>query len=412
MKRRYLDEAAPYIVLLIAVFFIYSLVYANTYFQITQHNVFNSYSLQAYRWLQGYLDLGYNFNHLEIALYNNRYWISFPPLPSVIMLPLVAILGSPNTPDHIIALCVFIIVVVYAYKIAYHQLKNKIAAIFFALFLTIGSNYLQISMRGIVWHIAQNLAFMFTLMSIYYSITDNKKHSFLALFFLSCAMGCRPMNGIYIPLIMCLIYKREGCDFLTFVERLLLYSIPAVVLGAIYLILNYLRFGSIFEFGHNFLPASMAAEHGQLSVMYLRNHLRFMLLRIPTQLPVFSSYNAIFQPMAIWIISPIFNGFVAYLILAIRYKWEKDNMYRVIYLLLVPVLVFIHMLILASHKDVGGPQFGYRYTVDVLPVVFFGLLVILSEKKDKKSLIMRMLPLFMIGFVLNILGLLQSIGVR
>jgi len=328
------------------------------------------------------------------------------------MLPFVAILRSPNTPDHYIALFVFLVTVIYAYKIAYHQLDNKINAVFFALFLTIGTNYLQISMRGIVWHIAQNLAFMFTLMSIYYAVIKSKKHSFHALFFLCCAMGSRPMQAIYLPLILLLIYYRENEDFFPFVKKLVIYSIPALILGIAMLTLNYVRFGSVFEFGHNHLPASIAAEHGQLSIMYMSNHLRMMFLRIPTQLPIFSTHSAIFQPIAIWIISPIVICYVVCLLKGMANDLKCEKLLRYTIIVVIPLLIFVHLLFLASHKDVGGPQIGYRYTIDVLPVVYIGMLAILGKISHKNDIVSKNLPLFIFGFALNMLGLIHSIGVR
>ena len=412
MKKSISETLYPYIILFIAVFFAYGLILVNSNFYLSQHNVFNSYSLQAYRWLQGHLDLGYNFQHLEIALFGGRYWVSFPPLPSIIMLPFVAITGSPNTPDHFIAMGIFLLVVVYAYKIASSQIKNRTYAIFFALFLCLGTNYLQIAMRGIVWHIAQNLGFMFTLMSIYYAITKRKWHSYLALFFLCCAMGCRPINGIYLPLIICLICKREGAAFVPFIKKLLLYSIPAIILGSFFLWLNYARFGSILEFGHNYLPASQSAEFGQFSLMYARNHLRIMLFRIPTQIPMFFTRDTLFQPIAIWIASPIVISYGVFLVYIIRRDVKYDDFFAAVYLMLIPFLVVVHLVALASHKDVGGPQFGYRYTLDVLPVMFFGLVVILGKIRMGKNVIYYNLFPFLFGFAVNVLGTIHSMGIR
>ena len=52
-------------------------------------NPYNSYTLQAKAWLSGQIDLGRNYSHLEIAEYGGKYFISFPPFPSVVMLPFV-----------------------------------------------------------------------------------------------------------------------------------------------------------------------------------------------------------------------------------------------------------------------------------------------------------------------------------
>lgn len=48
---------------------------------------YNSYILQAQSWLEGRLDLGRDYPYLELAIFNNKYYVSFPPFPSYAMLP-------------------------------------------------------------------------------------------------------------------------------------------------------------------------------------------------------------------------------------------------------------------------------------------------------------------------------------
>ena len=422
MIKRQSQALEPYLILFPAVLFVYFIIYTSAEFEMTDGNLFNSYSLQAYRWLQGHLDLAYNYHHLEIAIFNNRYYISFPPVPSIVMLPFVAFLGSPETPDHVIALVVSLLALVYAYKIAETQIENKAYAVFFTLFLFLGTNYLQIALRGIVWHIAQNLAFLFLLMALYYALTPKRWHSYLSLFLLCCAMGSRPLQVIYTPLIVYLLYQREGAPIPVFFKKLLLYGLPALLLGTGLLWLNYARFGSIFEFGHNYLPASLYAPYGQFSVMYMPHHLRLMFSRLPTQWPVFGAPEVLFQPIAFWIASPIVLSYVVYWIMGIKNRERYDaqfqhvylaTQFKQVYLLLIPALLFLHLLLLSAHKDVGGPQLGYRYTIDVLVVLFFGLTALFGKMEQtwnggNSAHMTRNLPLFLAGFLINLFGTINA----
>ena len=47
-----------------------------------QSNPYNSYALQTDSWLKGRLDLGQNYEWLELAIYQGKYFVSFPPFPS------------------------------------------------------------------------------------------------------------------------------------------------------------------------------------------------------------------------------------------------------------------------------------------------------------------------------------------
>lgn len=51
------------------------------------HNTYNSYALQAESWCKGRLDLGQNYSFLELAFYKGKYYVSFPPFPSYLLLP-------------------------------------------------------------------------------------------------------------------------------------------------------------------------------------------------------------------------------------------------------------------------------------------------------------------------------------
>jgi len=393
-------------------FFVYAIIYANADFSIFTYNWHYSHALQAHTWLQGQLNLHHYYYHLEIAVFNDMYWISFPPFPAVLMLPFVAFIGPYHTPDHFFALVVSLFALMYAYKIAATQLKSRKFAIFFALFLCLGTNYLHVAIWGDVWHFAQNMAFLFMLMSVYYAITPNKNHAVLSLFFLCCAMGCRPLQVIYAPLIVYLLYRRAEVDIPGFAKKLPLYGLPALALGAGFLWLNYARFGNIFEFGHNYLPLSMATPGGQFSSLHMQNHLRIMFFGLPTQLPLLSHIEGRSQAFAFWLASPLVISYAVYLCYTIRNRAGYDKEFIFVYLILIPVLLGIHLLLISAHKCTGGRQFGYRYTIDILVVLFFGLTALLKKMENKlnDSTIFRNLVPFMFGLALNLLGTIDFIA--
>jgi Gpi18-like mannosyltransferase len=215
---------------------------------------YNSYILQAQSWLKGRLDLGQDYPYLELAIYNNKYFVSFPPFPSYVMLPFVAL--GWNTCDSMIAFVASLAGAVYAFKIMKHfNVENK-KAIFFALFLTVGSNWLMTAQNAWVWFIAQNMAFTLSLMAIYYAL---KNKAGLSLAFWACAVGCRPFQALYIPVLLYLLYKahkeqNHDDKLIDIIKKRWLALIPMAIIALSYMILNFARFGNITEFGHNYLP--------------------------------------------------------------------------------------------------------------------------------------------------------------
>ena len=67
------------------------------------HTAYCSYALQAERWLSGHLDLGQDYPWLELAIYQGKYYVSFPPLPTLLVMPFVALFGVDGTPEYLIA---------------------------------------------------------------------------------------------------------------------------------------------------------------------------------------------------------------------------------------------------------------------------------------------------------------------
>ena len=68
-----------------------------------RHNDWDSYTLQALAWREGRTALSQNYSWLELAVYNGQYYVSFPPLPSVVMLPLTYIWGA-DTPNNVVVM--------------------------------------------------------------------------------------------------------------------------------------------------------------------------------------------------------------------------------------------------------------------------------------------------------------------
>ena len=358
---------------------------------------YNSYILQAQSWLQGRLDLGQNYSHLEIAIYGGKYFISFPPFPSYVMLPFVAI--GWDTCDGFVALAASLAGAIYAFLILRHFDIKGTRAVFYALLVTIASNWLFTAANAWVWFIAQNMSFALSMMAIYYAL---KGKAGLSLSFWACAVGCRPFQALYIPALLYILYKQhmeENPDdkLVDIIKKKYLCLIAPFLIALSYMILNYARFGSIVEFGHNYLPEHTSSELGQFHYSYIPHNLG-SIIRIPKV-----NSNGIweyprFNGMCWFMISPVVTTYVVYLIKTVVKKTQTDK----ILLILIPILVFIHLVALSAHVQMGGSQFGNRYPTDALPLVFLGLSMLLPKQQGKYEALSA--PLFIMGLCLNIIG--------
>jgi hypothetical protein len=389
-----------YVILPITILIVMFVVMAFTGMWPWKQNSYNSYTLQADAWLHGRLDLGQNYEWLELAVFGGKYYVSFPPFPSYVMLPFVLVFGTA-TPDHWIAIAVTILGVIYALRLCEKFSCNEGESAFFVLFLYLASGFLFIGVNGYVWFIAQNMCFTLSLMSLTYAFEGKGG---LALSFWACAVGCRPMAAVYLPFLLFFLWRqwkkeneKGNCSWYRIFVDKWYWGIGVLLIALSYMILNYLRFGSIVEFGHNYLPEFTRTTTGQFNLSYLRENLSH-LFRLPS---LGEEGGALQFPtadgMAFWLATPLFiTIFMAWIYSLIRKRKEQAFS-----LIVLPILFLVHVFILCCHKTMGGWHFGNRYLLDTLPYLFAGLML---WRPKGKWFIEWNVPLFFLGFALNLVG--------
>lgn len=362
-----------------------------------QENVYNSYTLQACAWLDGRLDVE-NRAWLELAVCDGRYYVSFPPFPSYVMLPFAAICGE-HTPDHLISLAVTLIGAIYAVRLYRNVGRDMKRAAFFALFLYLGNGYLFIAMRGWVWFIAQSMCFTLSLMALSYAVEGRGGRALLCW---ACAVGCRPMVALYLPLLAHTLWRAWRAEHPMGTLRQMIrakgwWVLAPAVLAISYMALNFMRFGSILEFGHNYLPEFTRTQTGQFSFGYAGENVK-KLLRIPEP----DKANGVVsyprhEGMAFFLVDPMLVVAMAGWPLALVRRRRGERVMR----LVLPALLAAHAVIICCHRTLGGWQFGNRYLLDLLPYVYFGLIRLKPEDERFAQLC---LPLFVLGAALNLVG--------
>ncbi len=360
-------------------------------------STYNSYVLQANRWLAGHLDLGQNYAYLEIAEYGGRYFVSFPPIPSVLLLPLCLLFGQA-APDTLLCVLVGLAGAVYALRMAWLAGRKGPSAVFWALLLTAGSNFLHIGWVGDVWYLAQVCAFTFTMMALYHGMTEGLGDGWVPLLALALAFGCRPLQIVYLPLVGLLLarkLRRAGLSWSGAVRKYWWWVLPPLAVGCGLMALNAARFGSPFQFGHDYLPEfAVEKPEGQFSGAYLAGNWARLWALPPMEdgRVVFPTFNG----CAFWLFSPIFVSFAVYLCKNLRKAVREP----VVWVCAGSILA--HFALLCLHATLGGWQFGNRYTVDALPALYCGLTVLLRE--DEGDLPALNGPLLLWGLGLNLAG--------
>lgn len=326
---------------------------------------YNTYTLQALAWRNGRISLGCDYPHLELAIYNNDWFVSFPPVPSIPLYFLTFFFGD-NTPDHFLVKFYVLVGVLTCYHMLRKAHYDKVSACAFSLFVSFGSCLMTLTTNGAVWYQAQTMAYMFTMLAVMLMYCE---HPTPALFLYALSVGCRPFNVFYALPLFTLYFVRAYAHRNTLKETILR-LLPGVILGlcvaAAYAWYNWARFDNPLEFGHNYLPEFSTQGGTQFALKHVAANIRTFLFGLPfsdgiygIELNVFGFSmfiaNSVFILLLIWIIADIARK---------RFTLTKGA---------ILISFSVHLFCLLLHRTFGGFQFGARYTCDLLPYAAFYL---------------------------------------
>ena len=360
---------------------------------IFSHSDYDSYTRQAQQWWNGAANLSENVSWLEIAEYDGQFFVSFPPFPSVIQFILYPIFGLA-TPDNFINTFFGLGSFVLVYFIFKRKNFGEFNSAVLALLMVLGSNLFYLSVTGWVWFSAQVQGFFFSALAVCLITSKKKTVWFFAFLSLGAAFLCRPFQILYFPLMLYLLYKNidQGRGSIKTLVSCIKYVLPLAFMGVLGAAYNYIRFDSIFEFGHNYLPEF--AQEPQFSISYIgKNFLE--ILKLPT------ITDGVLEP-------PKFNGTLfflvnpAYVMLVVSMARQKFGAKQTIYL----ACLAVHFLLMLAHRTMGGWQFGSRYLVDMIP--FMTIMIsgdrVLAEKGLQSKAAVLPVVLAVLGVIINVYG--------
>lgn len=335
------------------------------------HCPWDSYTLQAIAWRQGRMDLGQNHTHLELAIYKGKYFVSFPPVPSLVMLPFTFFFGE-NTPNNLIIAIITLCIAAATFKLGTIGGFNAKDSAFLALFITFGSNLMWMSTLGGVWFVAQAMAMLLLLLG---AIAAYHGKTALAYGAVALAVGCRPFSAAaFLPLLLWLYQKRRNAGSSPTKALLCQWSgfLTAALIAAAYMWYNYARFDNPLEFGHNYLPEFLQSPQGQFNLAYIFGNIKNIFRPVGLTAKLGLEYD-IFDGFMFFVANPLF---LLHFYKAAKNGRGKDFSWQRASLTLAMAIM---LLCLCAHKTFGGWQFGARYTCDLLPLVL--LYVCLCKEK-------------------------------
>lgn len=229
------------------------------------------------------------------------------------------------------------------------------------------------------WQLALGIAMAGELGAIYFTVYD--KRPLLAGAFFALAFGNRTEVLLTAPVLMYLLVRAdvddEGASQATLAgkvpafRRIAYFCVVPFVIGAATLWYNQTRFGSPFDFGYARIPGVLDEpwyRHGIFSAYYIPRQAWEMLLKPWRFSPSFPYLVPDGFSSSILISSP-------FLLFAFR-RGARDRLLK----WCAWVAILLMTVLLWTHGNSGGWQFGYRYWMVCLPWMY----VILLETAPKR----------------------------
>ncbi|MEX1238455.1 MAG: hypothetical protein WEB30_02015 [Cyclobacteriaceae bacterium] len=244
----------------------------------------NPYILFAQSLLNGELMIFPSEAQGDLIFFENNYYLPYPPLPSIILLPFVALLGASNVNTVAIATAMACISLYLMYRIFLRLEIEKGYFNWLMLGVFFGTGYwFAILTSHHVYAFAHITAFLFQLLLIHELL--EKRRWWLVGIYIGCAFLSRQLSIFYFLFAagyMFYLYRNEKqiVSFRNFIALCL----PLGVFVGIYLLYNYLRFGNPLDTGYGYIIYvgvlnERVLEHGVFSAKYVLFNLYSFLIK-------------------------------------------------------------------------------------------------------------------------------------
>ena len=323
------------------------------------------------------------------AKYDGRWYVSFPPLPAVLILPAVAIWGTGTWDPLFWALLAGLApALLFSLLRRLREERESERTLVEDLVLTglfaFGTVFFFVAVQGTVWFAAQVVASLLLLLYLRFGL--DARRPLLAGAALALLLATRPTTSLAVTFFMVEAFRAQrrstaasddprahpmvraarflvGVDWPRVIRTGLVFALPVLLVGGVLMTLNELRFDDPFEFGHSHLQIGWRRRidrWGLFNYHYLSKNLGIWAASLPWLTSTAPYLRISRHGLALWFTTPN--------LLWALYPRRADARMVALYL---PV-VLIGLLDLC-YQNSGWVQFGYRFSLDYMPFLIVAL---------------------------------------
>ena len=299
-----------------------------------------------------------------------KHFVSFPPVPALMMAPLVAFLDY-RLNDVIWTICIAVLgimaLLLLLEKLSEYGWSQRSRAenLLLASLVAFGTSFFFSAVRGEVWFTALIVGFFFNV--LYLGCAVQTRHPFLAGCMLALAMGTRPplaFGCVFFGLQLLLIQ-----DWKEQIRRGLWFSLPILVAGGALMAFNLARFDHAFEFGHTYLQDGMRPairEHGLFNLHFLKANFTAAFANVPLFLTKSPFVQITRHGISILATTPLFLLLLWPRRIKTDIPAESQHLGNKRLWIMALALVCVALPGL-FYQNTGWSQFSYRFSIDYLP---------------------------------------------
>lgn len=331
--------------------------------------------------LHGRLDVSPNSALNELVPREGRFYVVYPPMPAVVLVPFVAVFGGDFNQKWA-SIIVASITIGLFYLLVTKFTKKTWVQIFLTILLAFGTNFYFTALAGTSWYFAHICAVFFVTASL---LSAKNKKPFQSGILLGGAFLSRLPTILTFPAaVYLLLQESEKKERLKILTNFFIALFCAIIIFGLY---NYFRFGSLTETGYSLIPGILEESwfsKGVFDLSYIGRNIEAAFASFPTISTRFPYFVPKSYAMAIYLSSP---ALMLLLVAKIKEGWVKVLLLSV---LLASIPGFMH-------STVGFTQFGYRFSLDYIVLMLLVLATGLERVGWKISLVFLLLSL-MVNF--------------
>ena len=299
----------------------------------------------------------------ELVRSGGKWYVIYPPMPAVLLLPFVA-LGGISTNQLYLSFLLGGLNVALVYLTFRKLTDHRELPVWMAILLGFGTIHWYTASVGSVWYLAHIASFFFLMLAVYFTVASARPRPFASGIFLGASYLSRLTTMLNFPFFAVMLFGRRGAGSSSLRGRLkpvVLFSAGTVIFVLLNFLYNYIRFGSPFDVAYALHTISDAKERvspwfdeGLFSLSYIKYHLYSFFLEPPNFIARWPYVYPSMTGLSVLITTPAF--------LLIPFAGLRNRLALACWAAIIPTALLIFI-----KSGTGWTQFGYRYALDFYP---------------------------------------------